>query len=374
MPSDQPPTSSQIHMVDLFAGPGGLDVAAHWLGVSVDGIEWDKDACATRDAAGLSTKQGDVLDFSPTDFPHATVLAGGPPCQTYTVAGSGTGRDALNRVLAMVDRMTSGRTVIKNLGTLHRRNLKELYERTGDERTGLVLEPLRWALEAYREGSPYEAIVLEQVPAVLPVWTAIGMALNKIGYFVDCGILHTEQYGVPQTRRRAILIARLDRQPFLPEPTHHLYRKGMRQKDYDSSLLPWVSMGDALARHNFAVISNYGTGGDPKARGRRAWEEPAATVTGKISRNRLISTIDGSYLGRFSSSEAGQLQTFPFDYPWSERNTAQQIGNAIPPRLAVHVLAATLNWRLNQETLDQVVKASWQKTKHGMECLFSSLQ
>ncbi|MGW3545669.1 DNA cytosine methyltransferase [Nocardia niigatensis] len=359
MLSATPPNSSpRIHAVDLFAGPGGLDVAAHWLGMAIDGIEWNRDACATRDAAGLSTKQGDVRDFGPSHFPEATMLAGGPPCQTYTVAGSGAGRQALTQVLDMVDRMIRGRKVGRSLDALHKE--------TGDERSGLVLEPLRWALEAYHDGKPYEVIVLEQVQAVLPVWRAVGMALNKIGYLVDCGVLHTEQYGVPQTRRRAILIARRDEQPFLPDATHHLYRKGKKRSDYDATLRPWVTMGDALQRTGFAVISNYGTGGDPKARGRRTWKEPSATVTGKVSRNRLVSITDDSELGRLSLPEAGRLQTFPRDYPWSERDTAQQIGNAIPPRLGTHVLAAALGVDLDTDVLDEVMTMSWDRSKRGV--------
>jgi DNA (cytosine-5)-methyltransferase 1 len=93
----------------------------------------------------------------------------------------------------------------------------------------------------------------------------------------------------------------------------------------------------------FEVISNYGTGGDPKARGRRQSEEPSATVTGKISRNRVVGP-DGSELDRFSFSEAGRLQTFPTNYPWSGRDVGQQIGNAVPPRLAMHVLSAAFGW------------------------------
>ncbi|MEU5693038.1 DNA cytosine methyltransferase [Actinosynnema sp. NPDC020468] len=333
-------------MVDLFAGPGGLDVAARWLGVEVDGVEWDADACATRRAAGLGTWQNDVRDLGPADFPRATVLAGGPPCQTYTVAGGGAGRRALDQVLRFVKRMAAGDDVGPSLAGLD------------DERTGLVLQPLRWALEAIELGRPYEAIVLEQVPAVLPVWHAVGEALEGAGYRTVSGILHTEEFGVPQTRRRAILIARRTGTPTLPTPTHSRYRKGALPIAADP-LRPWETMASALRRTDpFVVISNYGSGGDPKARGRRTSAEPSATVTGKISRNRLT-TPEGRELPRFTLSEAGALQTFPHDYPWSGHQVSQQIGNAIPPRLAAHVLATALNRPLDTAALDQAVRTSW---------------
>ncbi|MGA6167988.1 DNA cytosine methyltransferase [Amycolatopsis magusensis] len=335
------------HLVDLFAGPGGLDVAARWLGVTADGVEIDDGACATRRAAGLRTRQADVRDLGPEDFPDAGILGGGPPCQTYTVAGTGAGRRALDDVLDLVKRMAAGENIQARLDTID------------DPRTGLVLEPLRWALRAHALGSPYEAVVLEQVPAVLPVWEAMLEALGAIGYDAVCGLLRTEQFGVPQTRKRAILIAHRHRVPALPAPTHRRYQKDVARAEGDENLLPWETMGEALQRTDqFVVISNYGTGGDPKARGRRSSEHPAATVTGKISRNRL-ETPDGRELARFSVQDAGRLQTFPRDYPWSGRDVSQQIGNAIPPRLAAHVLAAALGMRIDTELLNRAVRGSW---------------
>ncbi|OLT00178.1 DNA methylase [Pseudonocardia sp. CNS-004] len=310
-------------------------------------MEWDSNACATRQAAGLRTVAEDVRRRGPADFPEATILAGGPPCQTYTVAGTGAGRRALDDVLGLVKRMAAGDDIAETLAELD------------DERTGLVLEPLRWALDAAAQGRPYDAIVLEQVPAVLPVWQAVQEALEGIGYKSDCGILHTEEFGVPQTRRRAILIARRDSQPHLPRPTHRRYRKGVSRSEGDPTLLPWATMGETLARpHTFVVISNYGTGGDPKARGRRKSDEPSATLTGKVSRNRVVAG-NGTDVHRFSVHEAGQLQTFPHDYPWSGNDISQQIGNAIPPRLAAHVLAAALNGEVEGTALDRAVKAGW---------------
>ncbi|MDH6680581.1 DNA (cytosine-5)-methyltransferase 1 [Rhodococcus sp. LBL1] len=347
--------SSRIpRIVDLFAGPGGLDVAAHWLGLAVHGVEWDSDACSTRRAAGLGTEQADVRSLGPTDFPDATVLAGGPPCQTYTMAGSGAGRRALDNVLFFVKQMAAGVDVKSSVAQLD------------DERTGLVLEPLRWVIEAHELGLPYDAVVLEQVPAVLPVWEAVGEALEGLGYRVDCAVLRTEEYGVPQTRRRAILVANRHHAPTLPRPTHRGYRKGVERSAGDSRLLPWNTMGKALGRPDpFVVISNYGSGGDPRARGRRTSNEPAATVTGKVSRNRVV-THGEVELDRFSSSEAGRLQTFPGDYPWSGNAIAQQIGNAIPPRLAAHVLAAALGLDLDDDFLDTAVRSSWRDTRAGV--------
>ncbi|MER6492650.1 DNA cytosine methyltransferase [Streptomyces griseorubiginosus] len=66
--------------IHLFAGPGGLE---HGAGLPGVGIELDANAVATRVAAGLATKHGDVTKYGPRDFPNATVMTAGPPCQTF---------------------------------------------------------------------------------------------------------------------------------------------------------------------------------------------------------------------------------------------------------------------------------------------------
>lgn len=313
-------------MPDLFAGPGGIDHAARQLDLNLTGIEWDDNAVATRLAAGLPTVHDDVRKYGPGDlFDDRDTLAGGPPCQSFTIAGNGAGRARLACLIHAVKTAGTERRMVVPAGL--------------DDRTALVLEPLRWILEAHADRGPYRAIVLEQVPAVLPIWQAYCEVLETIGYSAACGVLNAEEYGVPQTRRRAALVARLDGTATLPAPTHRRYVKGRPQHEGDPTLLPWVSMGDVLDRGPFTVVSNYGTGGDPKNRGRRTSAEPAFTVTGKISRLRLLDP-DGRELDRLTPSEAGQLQGFPADWPWSGNDIPQQIGNACPPPLAEALLRA----------------------------------
>ncbi|MFI8945051.1 DNA cytosine methyltransferase [Streptomyces sp. NPDC053750] len=383
-------------IVDLFAGPGGLDIAAEVLGIPAIGVEWEKSTRATRDAAGLrTTRVGDVAKVNPLDpeVRSAHVLAGGPPCQTYSVAGNREGHKALDEVRHLAQRVGSCQTVgalEKAWAEVERRAVDLEW---ADERTGLVLQPLRWIVEKKLKAKPYEVVVLEQVPTVLPVWKEYREILRQLEYDAECEILHTEEYGVPQTRRRAVLIARYrgdgrGRSVEFPPLTHQRYRKGVerlpavqeplartpdpRQSPlFDAtpspSVKPWVSMGDALKESrstDFVVRSNYGSGGDPKKRGLRVSDAPSATVTGKVRRNTVFDLkgfgADGEpELGpeqdRFTFREAGLLQTFPAEYPWRGTDVAQQIGNAIPPLLAVHVLCAALG--LDEDSKERAVEA-----------------
>ncbi|WP_079159721.1 DNA cytosine methyltransferase [Streptomyces griseus] len=388
--------AAHFRIVDLFAGPGGLDIAATIMGVKSVGVEWDDATRATRDAAGLrTTEEKDVAALSPCDAQvmDANVLTGGPPCQSFSVAGSRKGHKALEDVKRLATCMVAAQ---------HSASFESVWAAVqadpalaADERTGLVLQPLRWIMEAKlsRHRRPYEVVVLEQVPTVLPVWKHYAQLLRKIGYAAEAHVLHAEDFGVPQTRRRAVLIAQYDpgnemRAVPFPQATHQRYRKGIERLPMgrsgelrsDGSLFvtpprgrmiePWVSMQDALAAsrpQDFVMVSNYGSGGDPKNRGRRTSQEPAATITGKCRRNRLFLLKEsdsgakeiGEELDRLSFEEAGLLQSFPARYPWQSTDVAQQIGNAIPPRLSLHILCSAL--RLGQPGNDVFDKlATWE--------------
>lgn len=335
---------SVADIVDLFGGPGGWDVPAQELGLAVTGIEKDHSACETRRAAGLGTVEGDVRAYGPADFPTATDLIGSPPCQPFSIGGKGAGRRALDTVLHFAALLAERKEIRSGLATLD------------DERTGLVLEPLRWVLEALDGGRPYRTVMLEQVPTVLPVWEAMAQILRREGYTVATDRLHAEENGVPQTRVRAVLVARRDDQAALPAPTHRRYSRTTEQNAGDPTLKPWISMAEAIGwgmTHRPALTIAVGTaagGPDPSCVGGSG---SRATLYGErdagrwIADTRLVSTDSlPAYRGgrtdmiRVSVADAAALQTFPPTHPFQGTRTKQyeQVGNAMPPKLAEAVI------------------------------------
>jgi DNA (cytosine-5)-methyltransferase 1 len=218
-------------ILDLFAGAGGWEEALRRLGLSAVGVESDRWACETARAAGHERRLADVTRLDPGEFAPVWGLIGSPPCQAYSTAGKGLGRADRPLVIACARELAAGHD-----------SRAERLRQCRDPRSLLTVEPLRFALALKPRW-----IALEQVPAVLELWTLFAALLCAHGYRSAAGILSAERYGVPQTRKRAFLIASLDGPVRLPVPTHRSYKPRSRGvPEEELALEPWVSMAEAL--------------------------------------------------------------------------------------------------------------------------------
>lgn len=291
--------------LDLFAGHG-VGVAMRDLGIHEEAVEIWQDVIDTRVLNGLSyPAYRDAWEVEKADplGPFEGIWAS-PPCQTFSTAGVGSGRKALDRVLALV-----GEGAWRDSERLRVADL-------GDARTGLVLSPL-----AYTHRLRPTYLVLEQVTPVLPVWQSFVPHLEGMGYSVWVGVLDAADYGVPQNRRRAYLIARRD--GVEAGPPCATFGADMRSIRPDQE----------------GIISNYSSGsggiavpGNKRPRGYRLIDQPAFTVTGKVRANRWFPSME-----TVTREEALQMQSYPEGFKlvgdWS-----LQVGNAVPPLLARRVL------------------------------------
>lgn len=247
---------------DDYAGPGGWSHGLAMLGLSDIGIEWDANACATRAANGLNTIRADLATYRPGGRPWGYIAS--PPCQTFSNAGKGAGRPLIGTLVDII-----GRRAWAEADTL-------------DPRTRHVIDTARNALTL---GS--EWVALEQVPSVLPVWEAIATELRREGYSVWTGNLNAADYGVPQTRRRAILIASRVRTVDRPPPTHAEHPDKAADL-FTADPAPWVSMATALGIPDALgeMVSGQSVAGGRYAR--RPISAPAFTATSRSDLWRLI--------------------------------------------------------------------------------------
>lgn len=242
-------------VVDLFAGPGGWDYAATQLGIGPIGIEYEPNACATRAAAGLTTIRADLATYELADHIRLDGLIGSPPCPMFSYAGKGEGTEWLPHLC----NVAAGNEPLSSDAPLE---------------ASLSLKPLEWALRHKPRW-----VCLEQVPGVILLWSAVAGRLRAEGYSTWAGVLNAANYGVPQTRQRAILIASLDRTAQPPAATH---ARNPEPTLFGDELAPWVTMADALRMDPAGALNQGSAYGDGDKRGPEydlPIDRPAPTLT-----------------------------------------------------------------------------------------------
>jgi DNA (cytosine-5)-methyltransferase 1 len=346
---------SSLRTVDLFSGCGGLSIglaeAARALNRSFEPVlAVDLDAVAAQTYAAnfptATTLCRDVADVLPGRIGsrltpaerllakhHADidVLVGGPPCQGHS--------DFNNR-------------------TRHTDDKNELYRTM--VRAAEVLAP--------------QHILIENVPGAINDRRAVVQrtadALDELGYRVSIGVLNLSDIGVPQRRRRLVLLASLAHD-ITAADVADLHRRDGRTvawafQDLESLSEP-ERLVDATARsapatrHRIDYLFDNDDFDLPDSQrpachadgdhsykaiyGRLAWDRPSQTITTGFYSMCMGRYVHPSRRRTITAHEAARLQYIPdwfsFDTVGQRTALARMIGNAVPSRLSY---AVALEW------------------------------
>jgi DNA (cytosine-5)-methyltransferase 1 len=328
-------------IVDLFSGPRGWSEGLRFLGLTDVGLELDTSACRTAQAAGHTTIQCDVTQYPTAPFKgRIKGKISSPVCTPFSMAGKQDGIGDLPLLHQAVHDLAHGRDT-----------RAAIREACRDSKSVLAAEPMRWLYDLRPEWA-----CMEQVPAVLPLWQQYAGIIRGWGYSAWCGVLNAADYGVPQNRRRAILIVSRERAVTAPEPTH---ARNPADDLFGDRLLPWVTMAEALGwgytQRPAPTITGGGTatgGAEPFGNASRrkmraamddpghwAWRKPAPTISGTVGH---VGGKQAEGHLNLPPEDGAVLQTFRRDHPFygNKGQVALQIGNAVPPLFAAHIVSA----------------------------------
>jgi DNA (cytosine-5)-methyltransferase 1 len=340
----------KLTAIDLFSGGGGLSLGLENAGFDVLlGIELNKEISKTYVAnhpnAKLLTK--DVRQVTGKEILRLVgrkkidLIAGCPPCQGFS-------------------------------------QLTEKWKRK-DPRNDLALEMARLIVEIKPT-----MVMMENVPGIAkkgkPILDKFLAILKKEGYLTNMGVLQMADYGVPQSRRRFVLLAGKGFEIPLPKQTHAsnpILKKGLKQ---------WLPISKVIRNMPRAVSLSYANenGGPEKFRwhivrnltklskkrlkavkpgqnrsalpiglrpdchkeenngfgnvyGRLRWNAPSVTITSGCTTPCMGRFGHPTNIRTISIREAALIQTFPKSYEFKTQfmdYACDIVGNALPPKFA----------------------------------------
>lgn len=338
--------------IDLFSGCGGLSEGMHRAGFQIIfAVENNPDAVATyrmnhpesvvieKDIRKIRISEIlKKLNNKPLHF-----LAGCPPCQGFS----------------SVRRLNKKRNV-------------------RDNRNSLIKEYLRFV-----KGLKPLTIMMENVSGLVNYYLFKDMTrkLEKFGYNIDYRVVNLKDYGVPQRRRRLVLVGSL----LGKIKTAEAIKRKVTVRDAIAHLEPIAETDDPVhkivAKHQENILEMIKLlpkdGGSRKdlpkkyllkchraknvgfndVYGRLRWDDFASTITGGClnpSKGRFLHPEENRAL---TAREAALLQSFPRTYKFpvtiSKTSLALLVGNALPPQFS-YIQACNIKNHLDEYSLCRV--------------------
>lgn len=364
--------NSSFKFIDLFSGCGGLSHGLELAGHKcLLGVDADKNAIESFAFNHKHAKVylGDIKKLSEQKLKSLLknqtidMVVGGPPCQGFSTVGRGAVDDIRNQLFkefVRIVRITKPKVI--------------LFENV----TGLVAKKNQKILEM------------------------IFAYFEKLGYTMDARVLSAEEFGVPEKRRRAIIMGVLGGECKFPEPTHgtrgsqklvtvgdvfknlkakngkvfnhditlaelknaddrerlkHIPEgKGIRYEQDEKEYLPkklWFNVNWKELRENRFRQTRLQ---------RLSLKGPSPTIL--TARTSYYHPREPRYL---TPREAAACQSFPNDFVFHGSQTAQfrQIGNAVPPILAKALGETVKKLKFNTLTKKQVKRDTKKLTENA---------
>lgn len=361
-----------IDTISLFSGGGGLDLGFKKSGFNiVYAIDIDKAAVESyKENIDSNIILEDLLKIDLNSLPKAQVVIGGPPCQSFSLVGK---RDV------------------------------------NDDRSDLVWRYLEIIQHVQPEYFVFENVVglkSAKTPKGTRVIDDLSEAFEEIGYTISIETLNAADYGVPQRRKRVIIVgsragnmfefpskthnedgvnglekwvsaeealgdlgeATMEGKSNYSSPAQNSYQEKMRENnddtvsqhfypqmsDLDMQIISYVKPGGNYMDVPDSVPSNRikkfkETGGRTTCYGRLLPTKPAYTINTHFNRPNVGCNIHFNQNRLITVREALRFQSFPDNYKivsTTKRGFHTVVGNAVPPLLA-EVIAIKLRSYIN---------------------------
>lgn len=365
-----------MRSLELFSGAGGLAKGLELAGFEHSAlVEYNKHACASLSVNFDSEKVffGDIQDFDLNSINSVDIVAGGPPCQPFSLGGKHKAeqdsRDMFPFAIRAIEKLAPKAFVFENVKGLLRPSFSDYFE--------YIILRLTYPSFSAKKSAIWQEHLAE-------LRKLNGMSYAGIKYDVKFKLINAADYGVPQTRERVVIVGirtDLGKTWSFPKVTHSEDRllwemnvsgeywkrhkvpaaerpvldtsfseKLNRLRDryglFEPECLPWVTVRDALnnvpdPRKKHAIEDHIFKDGARSYSGHTGsdYDWPSKTIKagghGVPGGENMIRYADNS-IRYFTVFEAKRIQTFPDDFiikgAWGE--AMRQIGNAVPVRLA----------------------------------------
>jgi DNA (cytosine-5)-methyltransferase 1 len=373
-----------LNSLELFSGAGGLAKGIEIAGANHAAfVEWNSDACKTlrHNYCPEVVYQTDIRCFDFKKFSGVDIIAGGPPCQPFSMGGKAKGnhdeRDMFPYAISAIRQIAPKAFIFENVKGLLRKSFASYFN--------YIILQLTYP-EINKKTDDWK----DHLSELERIHTKGGY--EGLQYNVVFRLVNAANYGVPQKRERVIIVGirnDLNVSWSFPSETHsedallwtkyvtqgYWEKHSMRPSEselrlmntqkkrlldkyglFPPSLSPWLTVRDAIMDlPNPQKVTNYHPehyyrGGARSYAGHTGSEidQPSKALKAGdhgVPGGENMIRFDNGAVRYFTILEAKRIQTFPDDYPilgsWTE--AMRQLGNAVPVRLGYTVSVGLVN-------------------------------